>query len=76
MPHLSSAKHHPIMGLTWITENEWHEPHEAEARMNNQVLHCVQTPPPPPIQGQSDVSFRGFGTLFSKYEQTNTVNML
>lgn len=44
--------------------------------MNIQVLHCVQTPPPPPIQGPSDVSFRGFGTLFSKYEQTNAVNML
>lgn len=33
-------------------------------------------PPPPPTQGQSDVSFRGLGTLFSKYEQTNAVNML
>lgn len=51
-------------------------PTKAEAWMNNRVLHCVQISPLPPIQGQCDVSFRGFGTLFSKYEQANAVNML
>jgi len=44
-------------------------PPNVDVRAHHQAPHCVQTPPPP-IQGQSDVSFRGFGTLFSKYEQT------
>lgn len=35
---------------------------EAETGMNIlQVLHCVQTPQPPPIQGQSDVSLEALG---------------
>lgn len=63
MPYLSSAKLRPITGLTrkpqW--QNKWCEPPESRQE-NEQVLHCVQTYPPP-IQGQSDVSFRGFGTI-------------
>lgn len=73
---LSSAKHHPTAGLTRkrrTTENEWHELHKSKSE-NEQSSSPLCTDPP--IQGQSDVSLRGFGTLFSKYEQTNAVNML
>lgn len=73
IPHPSRAKRHPTTGLTRKPPTTGNEPRKS-GRENEQILHCVQIPHPP-VQGQNDVSFRGFGTLFSKYEQKNAVNI-
>lgn len=78
---LQSTPRHTFLVPNTVQPQDWHaspkHPRrsgaslpDVDVRAHHQVPHCVQTPPLPPIQGQSEVSFRGFGTLFSKYEQT------
>lgn len=80
MPHLSSAKHRPIPGCTWkpwITEMEWHELHRSRNRNEHSSSSPLCTDSPTTTNSRSKwCVFRGVGTLFSKYEQTNEVNMV
>lgn len=60
-----------LNGWAWVA---WAPPKQKSARTVKSSL--CKGPLFPYPQGQSDVSFRGFGTHFCKYEPTGTVNML